>query len=113
MEWKSIIGFPNVPVEAASMMDSDLLLLRSHGLFRGDDAPVNPKREKAIPARRAAIGGRAEQSIDPRKYAHAMFARNALHIQIAAHSAMNVPDVSDGCRPRKETRIAGLAPPRA
>ena len=82
-----------------------------HGLLRGYDAPVNPKREKAIPARGAAIGGKAEQAEQPGEHAHSMLARNALQVHVAAHSAMHIPDISDGSRPGIKARVASSAAP--
>jgi len=82
-------------------------------MLRWDNAAVNPKREKAIATRRAAIRGRAKQAINPGERPHPMFARNALQIHVAAQSAMHVPNVADGSRPSIKARIAGSATPRA
>src|SRR5579872_4801482 len=121
------IAFPNHTVEAVKvnrrlsecsgritplMMNCDFFGLGCHGLFCGDDAPVNPKREKSIPARCASISGSAKESINPGERAHAMFARNALHIQIAAHSTMDIRNVSDWSGPGKKPRIADSTSPR-
>ena len=82
-----------------------------HGLLRGYDAAVNPKREKAIPAWGAAVRGSAKKALHPAQHAHSVLARNALHVQVAAHSAMHVPDISDGGRPGEKARVTGPATP--
>jgi hypothetical protein len=42
-----------------------------------------------------------------------MFARNTRHVQIAAHSAMHIPDIFNGGCPGEKTRVAGATTPGA
>jgi hypothetical protein len=86
---------------------------RLDGLLRGDNAAVNAKREKAVPAGRAAIRRRSKQAKHPGEHAHAVFARNARHIQIAAKRAMDVPHISDRSSPGVKACVTGPAAPRA
>jgi hypothetical protein len=79
MEWKSITGFPAAEIRGAVqkmalMVNRNGFGLRLDGLLGRHNAPVNPKRKKAIAAGRAAIGRRAEQSVNPGKHAHAVLA---------------------------------------
>ena len=108
----STFGFPHVAERKAPLVrDWFRLHAGFHGLLRGYDAPVKPKRKKAIPAGIAPVGGKAKEAKRPGEQAHPMFARNALQVHIAAHSAMYVPDISDGSRPGKKTRVASAATP--
>src|SRR5579864_510501 len=82
-----------------------------HGLLRGYNAAVNPKREKAIPAWGATVSRSAEQAIHPGEHTHSMLARNTLQVHVAAHSAMHVPDISDRGSPGEKARVTGPATP--
>src|SRR5580704_18561537 len=42
-----------------------------------------------------------------------MFTRNTRHVQIAAHSAMHIPDIFNGGCPGEKTRVADSAAPGA
>ena len=84
-----------------------------HGNLRGHDAAVKPQREKAVAARGAAVGGRAEKPKNPGEHSHAVLAGNSLHVQVPAHSAVHVADVPDGSGPRIKTQVAGAATPGA
>jgi hypothetical protein len=111
---KSTFRFtPGMEDNTALLGDGVRIRLRLHGLFRGHNAAVNPEREEAIPAGRAAIRGGAKEAVHPTQHAHSVLARNALHVQVAAHRAMHVPDVSDGSGPGVEARVADSATPWA
>jgi hypothetical protein len=87
--------------------------LRLHGAVRGCDPAIDPKREKAVPARCAAVGGKAQQPKRPGEHAHPMLARNALQVHVSAHFAMHVPDITHGSGPGVKARIASPATPWA
>ena len=78
-----------------------------------DNAAVNPKGKKAVPARRAPVGGNAEQTKRPGEHPGAMLAGNSRQIHVSAHSTVHVMNVTDGSRPRVKTQIAAAAPPGA
>jgi hypothetical protein len=110
---KSTFGFRYVPeLKSALVRDGVRLHNRFHGLLRGNDAAVNLKGEKTIPARSAAVRGNAKQSKNPGEQSHPVLARNTLQIHVAAQSAVHVPDISDGSRPGEKTRVANSAAPR-
>jgi hypothetical protein len=80
-------------------------------LPRWNNPAIDSEREETITARRAAIGGSAQQAKYPRKRSHSVLTGNALQVHVAAHPAMHVPDVVKGGRPRVEAGGARLAPP--
>ncbi len=113
-EWKSTLSLRHVPGEKTVLVRDGMRFRPGfHGLLRGHDAAVNPKGEKAIPARSATIRGSAKQAVHPGEQAHPMLARNALQVHVAAHSAVHVGDISDRSRPGVKARVAGSATPGA
>lgn len=111
-ERKSTFGCRHVPQrQTVSVGHGMRFRTRFYGALCGHDAPVNPQREKTIAAGGAAIGGKAKQTKHPSQWAHAVLAGDALQVQVAAQSAMHVPNVSDGSSPGKKAGIAGLAAP--
>jgi hypothetical protein len=82
-----------------------------HGLFRGYDTAVDPKREKTIATRCAAIGWNPHEPKHPGEHAHTVFAGNALHIEVAAQSAVHIIDVLDGSGPGVKPNVTYAAPP--
>lgn len=86
-------------------------LSRFDALRRCNDAAIDPEGKKTVAARRASVRGSAQQAEHPGEHAHAVFARNALAVQVAAQPAVHVPDEAGRCGPRIKTRIADLAAP--
>ena len=84
-----------------------------HRHLRGNNSPVNSNREKAIPARRASVGGQSQEPEQPGKRAGSVLARNAGQVQIAAHFAVHIADIGDGCGPGIKAQITRPAAPRA
>ena len=80
-------------------------------LPRRNNAAIDSEREKSVAARRAAIGGSAQQAENPRKRSHSVLAGNALQVHVAAHPAMHVLNVVQGSRPGVEAGVTRLAPP--
>jgi hypothetical protein len=109
---KSILGGPKRKRRRKQLAEKSV---RDHcwlrGLLSGNDAAINAKGEKAVAARRAAIGWRSQQTKDPGERAHSVFARDALQIQVAARPAVHVPHVAERRRPGVKARVAHLATP--
>jgi len=81
-------------------------------VLRRYNTAVDPDREKAVPAWRAAVSRKAKQAEQPRKGARAMLAGNTLQIHVPAHPAVHESNIGDRGSPGVKSQVAATAPPR-